>query len=72
MATSKKQKMTLIASPEKNPAVALKPGQRLQVTTVTIQGADLENIKKAGARLCGGSGTCLALVDIGADVINPA
>jgi hypothetical protein len=71
MAARKTEKMTLIASPEKRPAVNVKPGQELRVTAVSIQGADLAKIKKAGARLCGGTSTCVALVDIGSDVINP-
>ncbi len=71
MAT-KRGKMTLIASAEKSPAVQVKAGQELRVTAVSIQGPDLAKIKRVGARLCGGTSTCLALVDIGADVINPA
>ncbi len=72
MAMKKTAKMTLIASPEKRPAVQVKAGQELRVTAVSIQGADLAKIKKVGARLCGGTSTCLALIDIGSDVINPA
>jgi hypothetical protein len=41
------------------------------VSTVLVA-PDLKRIRNIGARLCGGSGTCMALVDIGSDVINPA
>ncbi len=67
----KKSKMTLIASKDKKPDVQVKAGQELRVTAVSIQGPDLAKIKKVGARLCGGTSTCLALIDIGSDVINP-
>lgn len=68
----KRSKVTLLASNDKQPAVKVKPGQLLRVTSVVLQGPDAAKIKKVGARLCGGSGTCLALLDIGDDVINPA
>ena len=69
---AKKSKVTLIASTEKQPAVNVKPGQQLNVTAVVIQGPEAAKIKKVGARLCGGTSTCLALMEIGDDVINPA
>jgi hypothetical protein len=37
------------------PAVNVKPGQELRVMAVVVQGPDAAEIKKAGARLCGGS-----------------
>lgn len=61
-----------IVSDEKRPSVALKPGMRLDVVSTVLVGPDLKRIRNIGARLCGGSGTCMALVDIGSDVINPA
>jgi hypothetical protein len=69
---AKKGKITLLASKDKQPSVKLKAGQQLKVTAVVLQGPEAAKIKKVGARLCGGSGTCLALLDIGDDVINPA
>ena len=61
---AKRKKITLIASTEKEPSVNVKPGQKLRVTAVVLQGADVEKIQKSGARLCGGTTTCLALIDI--------
>lgn len=57
-------KHTFIVSNEKNPRVTLKPGQRLQVVTVSLAGPDLKKPSKVAARLCGGTSTCLSLVDI--------
>jgi hypothetical protein len=59
-----KSKHTFIVSNEKNPKVALKPGMKLQVATVALVGPDLKKPSKIAARLCGGTSTCLALVEI--------
>jgi hypothetical protein len=60
-----KSKVNLIVSDEKKPLGSVKAGQKLQVVAVTLTGGKAASLKKAiGARLCGGSGTCLALVDI--------
>ena len=69
---AKKDKITLLASKDKQPAVNVKPGQQLRVTAVVLQGPEAAKMKKAGARLCGGTSTCVALLEIGDDVINPA
>ncbi|MCI0702135.1 MAG: hypothetical protein L0241_13715 [Planctomycetia bacterium] len=71
MAKAKKQTMTLVASKEKNPAVEVKAGQELRVVSVKMGGPDLGKLKRVGATLCGGTSTCLAIVDIGSEVINP-
>lgn len=74
MATSKKASgpsLRFIVSDEKSPKIALKPGLRLDVVSTTLVGPDLKRLRNIGARLCGGSGTCMALVDLGTDVINP-
>jgi hypothetical protein len=70
--TAKGSSLRFIVSKEKSPSVALKPGMRLNVVSTVLVGPDLKRLKNIGARLCGGSGTCMALVDLGADVINPA
>lgn len=57
-------KHTFIVSNDKNPKVALKPGMKLQVMTVSLLGPDLKKPSKVAARLCGGTSTCLALVEI--------
>jgi hypothetical protein len=59
------KKINLIVSVEKKPLGSVKPGQKLQVVAVTLTGGKAASLKKAiGARLCGGSGTCLALMGI--------
>jgi hypothetical protein len=62
----------MIVSKDRRPKVTLKPGMRLQVISTKLVGPDLKRIKNIGARLCGGGGNCMALIDIGSDVINPA
>ncbi len=61
----KSAELTLIASNEKRPKVALKAGMRVEVTSVRIVDPDLLRSPKIAARLCGGSGTCIALIDVG-------
>ena len=68
---AKSSSMRFIVSDEKSPSIALKPGMRLDVVSTVLVGPDLKRLKNIGARVCGGSGTCMALVDLGADVINP-
>jgi hypothetical protein len=59
------KKVNLIVSNDKKPLGSVKPGQKLEVVAVTLSGGKAASLKKAiGARLCGGSGTCLALTDI--------
>jgi hypothetical protein len=59
------KKVNLIVSDDKKPLGSVKPGQKLQVVAVSLTGNKAASLKKAiGARLCGGSGTCLAVVDI--------
>lgn len=57
--------MKLIVSDDKQPKVTLKPGMKLEVVTVALAGADLKKPKKIAARLCGGTSTCVALIEIG-------
>ena len=58
------KKLKFIVSDDKNPKVALKAGQRLEVISVTLADASLKKPKKIAARLCGGTDTCIALIDI--------
>ena len=57
--------LKLIVSDDKNPAVKLKPGMKLHVTTVQLLDPSLKPSRKIAARLCSGGGTCVALIDIG-------
>ena len=61
----KGRKLSLVAAKEKKPSVTVKAGQEFRVTAVTLQGPEVAKLKKAAARLCGGTSTCIALVDIG-------
>jgi hypothetical protein len=63
--------MKLIVSEDLEPSVTLKPGMRFEVVSVPIVDPRLALSKAIGSRLCGGSGTCLAIIEIGQDVINP-
>jgi hypothetical protein len=71
-AKTKSPTVRLIVSDDKRPEVALRTGMKLEVVALELLGPDLKRIKNIGARLCGGSGTCLALIDVGHDaVVNP-
>jgi hypothetical protein len=60
-----KSKVNLIVSDQKKPLGPVKAGKKLQVVAVSLTGGKAAAVKKAiGARLCGGTSTCLALVDI--------
>lgn len=70
---SKKQpsRIKLVLQKEEFPKVELRPGMKIQVEQIELVGATAEDLKKIAGRLCGGTSTCLALIDIGSDVINP-
>jgi hypothetical protein len=57
-------KAHLIVSDEAEPAVTLKPGMRFEVVATTVVDAELKASNKVAARLCGGTSTCLALVEV--------
>lgn len=59
-----KTKITLIASDSKNPVGKTKPGTKLEVISVTLAAATPGKRPKIGARLCGGSGTCIAVHEV--------
>jgi hypothetical protein len=59
------KKVNLIVSEHKTPLGPVKAGKKLQVVAVTMSGTKAPAVKKAiGARLCGGSGTCIAVMDV--------
>jgi len=55
--------MTLVLDNSKKPDVTVKPGQRLDVVAVNVVSTARPR-RPIGGRLCGGTSTCLALVDI--------
>jgi hypothetical protein len=66
--TQSPKKLRLIVSDEKSPAVELKAGMKLDVVAVTLIEPTLKKSKAVAARLCGGTSTCLALVDVGDEI----
>lgn len=54
----------LIVSDEANPPIPLVPGKNWRVTSVSVVTPELKKSKAVAARLCGGTSTCLALVEI--------
>ena len=62
--------LRLIVSSDKNPAVTLKKGMRLDVREVVFNTPELQTLPQA-SRLCGLGGACLAIVHLGAEVGHP-
>lgn len=62
--TKKTTKLSFVVSEEQKPTIELKPGMRLDVISVTLVEPSLKKAKAGAARLCGGGGTCLAIIDI--------
>lgn len=58
-----RRKHTLIVSNEKRPKIALRPGMTFDIVSVKLAGPTLKAAKPVAARLCGGTNTCLALVE---------
>ncbi len=58
------RKLNLIVSDQKNPIGSAKPGSTLEVVAVALTGGKASSKQRIGARLCGGTSTCLALVDV--------
>ena len=56
----------LLVTDEENPKVTmrLRPGMRVEVVEVQLVDTDLATHKAIAARLCGGTTTCLAVVDV--------
>jgi hypothetical protein len=61
---AKKRKMKLIMSSARRPNVKLKKGAKLKAVAVTLLNPQLKKPKARAARLCGGTDTCMALVEI--------
>jgi hypothetical protein len=58
------QEIKLIVSEDEAPAVTLKPGMRLEVKSVPLVNPTLEKAQAIGATLCGGTSTCIAIIEI--------
>jgi hypothetical protein len=57
-------KSHLVVSEEAEPAIKVKAGMRFEVHSVVVVDEELQASKKVAARLCGGTSTCIALVEI--------
>lgn len=62
--TDTSKKSHLIVSDQSEPAVIVKPGMRFEVHSVSVVDEQLVTSAKVAARLCGGTSTCIALVEI--------
>lgn len=60
-----KKKLNFIVSDDQKPSVALKAGMRLDVVSVSLVDPTLKPSRARAARLCGGTNTCLALMEVG-------
>ena len=61
----------LIASDDDAPSIRIRPGTRFEAVAVPIVTPKIVEPVEIGARLCGGSSTCLALIDIGTESRPP-
>lgn len=57
-------KVHLIQSDDTEPNIKVKPGMRFEVHATTLVDAELKPAGRIAARLCGGTDTCLALVEL--------
>lgn len=58
------KKITLIVSDSPNPSISVSAGHRFEVVTVDMHDASTQKPAAMAARLCGGTSTCLALIDV--------
>jgi hypothetical protein len=54
----------LVVSDDQSPSLKLKAGMKFEVHAVTLVDADLKPAGPVAARLCGGTSTCLALIEL--------
>lgn len=62
--TTQRAAVNLVLSEDKVPRIELKPGMRFEVASVAVVDEKLTRKTGVGARLCGGTSTCLALIDL--------
>ena len=62
--TKTESKMSLIVSDDKKPTVSLKAGMKLEVVSISLLDPQLKKSKITAARLCGGTSTCVALIEL--------
>lgn len=66
MASKRKTKTTAHIIVDENvvPKLGLRPGMKFEVHATTVVDASLKKPRTVAARLCGGTSTCIALVEI--------
>ncbi len=57
-------RLQLIVSDEKKPKITVAAGEKLEVVAVSLIDPGRKPARATAARLCGGTSTCLALVDV--------
>lgn len=63
--TSKSSKaIKFIVSDDQAPRIAVKPGMKFKAEAIELIDPNLKKTKIGAARLCGGTSTCVALIDI--------
>ena len=62
--SSRKITAHVIVSDDEEPKLALKPGMRFEVHATSVVDPEFKKSTAVAARLCGGTSTCLALVEI--------
>ena len=61
---SEKCKVSLIISDDKEPKVKVKDGMKIEVAVVSIVDESFKEPTKIAARLCGGTNTCMAIIEV--------
>jgi hypothetical protein len=59
------QRIKLIVSDDEKPEIRGKQEGGHEVVSVSLVEPNLEKSSRIGARLCGGTSTCVAIVDVG-------
>jgi hypothetical protein len=57
-------KLSLVASDDKKPSVSLAAGMKLEVVSVSLVDPQMKKARIGASRLCGGTSTCVALVEL--------
>lgn len=57
--------ITLIVSDEENPKMESGSETKMQVVGVSLMDPEFKKPQATAARLCGGTSTCLAVIDLG-------
>ena len=63
--SSKPRGMKLIASDDEKPDITGKSKDGYDVISVSVVEPNLQPSARVGARLCGGTSTCVAIVEVG-------